>query len=378
MFQSLASRNASRAATASLSGSRQILPRASPVLRSVDAGLRAAQPSRFGVRGLATSSEPSSEGAKSSRSRVLPVAGVASLLLAAGGFYLYSSQEDPTPVLAADRWTNVKIKQVVPLTPETSLFRVEVPKALLPPVLASDPTAKPILSLFVKEPNLQIQRAYTPLSASSFNPDGPTELDLVIKRYPDGEASRYIHRLGPGDDLVVRGPAVTWYYRPQDWDEVVFVVGGTGVSPAYQLIQDSFASPSSSSTPAPATKHPLISVVYASPSPSRILLKTPLDIMSFQGDPEVKLHYFVDRLDEGMDRRDLPRGVQVGMLDKGKLERAIGKGGKGDGKRRVVVVCGPEGMVEAVAGPRGRNFSQGPVGGILRELGYTDKEVVKL
>lgn len=35
-------------------------------------------------------------------------------------------------------------------------------------------------------------------------------------------------------------------------------------------------------------------------------------------------------------------------------------------------------MVEAVAGPRGRNFSQGRVGGILQQLGYTEQEVVKL
>jgi cytochrome-b5 reductase len=127
------------------------------------------------------------------------------------------------------------------LTPETSLFKLEVPRALLPAVLGSDEGARPILSLFVKEPTLQIQRAYTvrpflllfpfsltfalqqPLSASSFNSTGPAELDLVVKRYPDGEASRYIHRLGPGDDIHVRGPSVTWYYRPEDWDEVVFV-----------------------------------------------------------------------------------------------------------------------------------------------------------
>lgn len=35
-------------------------------------------------------------------------------------------------------------------------------------------------------------------------------------------------------------------------------------------------------------------------------------------------------------------------------------------------------MINAVAGPRGRNFSQGPVGGYLRELGYSENEVVKL
>lgn len=35
-------------------------------------------------------------------------------------------------------------------------------------------------------------------------------------------------------------------------------------------------------------------------------------------------------------------------------------------------------MIEAVAGPRGRNFSQGRVGGILQQLGYSDGEVFKL
>ncbi|GAA5997244.1 cytochrome b5 reductase family protein [Rhodotorula paludigena] len=298
----------------------------------------------------------------------------AALVVLAGGAALYYTREEPA-VLSHDRWTSVKIKSVTPLTPETSLFKVEVPRSLLPPVLESDPTARPILSLFVKEPNLQIQRAYTPLSASSFNSSGPAELGLVIKRYADGEASRYIHRLGPGDELSVRGPSVTWYYRPQDWDEVVFVVGGTGVTPAYQLIHDSLASPPSSSPSAPP---PSINVVYASPSPSRILLKDRLDSFA-ASDPSrrISLHYLVDMLDADGGKASLPSGTEVGFIDRKKLERYIGRGGVKE-KRRMVIVCGPEGMINVVAGPRGRNFSQGPVGGILKELGYTEREVLKL
>jgi cytochrome-b5 reductase len=91
------------------------------------------------------------------------------------------------------------------------------------------------------QPDLQIQRAYTvcdplrslsrtrltfllqPLSATAFDLDGPAHVDLVVKRYPDGEASRYMHRLHPGDELHVRGPIVTWDYRPDQFDEIVFV-----------------------------------------------------------------------------------------------------------------------------------------------------------
>ncbi|GAA5925175.1 hypothetical protein JCM3775_006387 [Rhodotorula graminis] len=303
---------------------------------------------------------------------LLSIAGVAALVLGGGATFLLT--RDEPAYLAPDRWTDVKIKSVTALTPETSLFKLDVPRSVLPPAFTGDPDARPILSLFVKEPSLQIQRAYTPLSASSFNESGPAELDLVVKRYPDGEASRYIHRLGPGDEMSVRGPSCTWYYRPQDWDEVVFVVGGTGVTPAYQLIHDTLASSSSSSAPSPT-----VSVVYASPSPSRILLRNELDALTAQRPGQLKVHYLVDRLDADprASGASAPAGAEVGFLDSKVLSRLIGRGGQPE-KRRVVVVCGPEGMVNAVAGPRGRNFSSGPVGGVLRELGYRDKEVVKL
>lgn len=95
-----------------------------------------------------------------SRNRRAGLSAAAALVVLAGGAALYYTREEPA-VLSHDRWTSVKVKSVTPLTPETSLFKVEVPGSLLPPVLESDPTARPILSLFVKEPNLQIQRAYT-------------------------------------------------------------------------------------------------------------------------------------------------------------------------------------------------------------------------
>ncbi|BGP04441.1 Phenylalanyl-tRNA synthetase, beta subunit, cytoplasmic [Rhodotorula toruloides] len=317
------------------------------------------------VRRYSTAPSPPSPPPERPSNRLLPL--TAGFVLLAGGAYLYLAREEP-PLLGYDRWTPVKIKSITPLTPETSFFRLEVPKALLPPGLGSDPSARPILSLFVKEPNLQIQRAYTPLTSSSFNPSGPAELDLVIKRYADGELSRYIHRLGPGDELTVRGPAITWYYRPQDWDEVTFVVGGTGVAPAYQFVKDMLS--------ASSIDTPKVSIVYASPSPSRILLKDSLDAFREQDPSRLSLHYLADRLDPNTSSKTAPQDVTIAFPDGMTLKKLLGK--KEDGKRRVVIVCGPEGMVEAVAGPRGRNFSQGRVGGVLKELGFTEREVVKL
>jgi cytochrome-b5 reductase len=61
------------------------------------------------------------------------------------------------------------------------------------------------------------------LDSSSFNADGSGEIHLVVKMYPDGEVSRWMHRLGPGDEIKIRGPTVTWDYAEDTYDEVVFV-----------------------------------------------------------------------------------------------------------------------------------------------------------
>lgn len=35
-------------------------------------------------------------------------------------------------------------------------------------------------------------------------------------------------------------------------------------------------------------------------------------------------------------------------------------------------------MINAVSGPYGRNFSQGPIGGVLADMGFTANQVWKL
>ena len=118
------------------------------------------------------------------------------------------------------------------------------------------------------------------------------------------------------------------------------VVGGTGITPAYQFVNDMLREeadlPSSSPTPRPA-----VSVVYASPSPSRVLLKNELDALKARDSNHVAVHYLVDRPEAGTSKEQVPTDMAVGLINRSKLESAIGR--RQQDKRRVVVVCGPEG-----------------------------------
>ncbi|CAO1624533.1 unnamed protein product [Parajaminaea phylloscopi] len=123
-----------------------------------------------------------------------------------------------------------------------------------------------IYSLSVKQPDIQIERSYTPLEtperAASLG-----KLDLIIKRYDNGEMGRYLHSLRPGQDGVeVRGWLETWKpSSPAALEEIVMIVGGTGVAPAHQLLSARFGG----EAPLPG---PRIKLLYAANSPSSFLL----------------------------------------------------------------------------------------------------------
>lgn len=109
-------------------------------------------------------------------------------------------------------------------------------------------------------------------------------------------------------------------------------MGGTGITPAYQYLQHLLSSSQANN----ATK---ISIIYSSPTPSTILLKSELDKLSSNKEKVHLMQYLVDKPDEG---KKVGGGVHLGRLAHKELEQWIGRGPVGD-KKRMVLVSGPEG-----------------------------------
>lgn len=99
-------------------------------------------------------------------------------------------------------------------------------------------------SVEIRQPQLQVARDYTPLpprrglSTEAIEEDVESgELRLLIRRLDNGEVSTYLSRLGVGDDVDLRGPHLGYDVRARlgDDSKVVFLAGGTGISPALQV-----------------------------------------------------------------------------------------------------------------------------------------------
>ncbi|CAD6910601.1 unnamed protein product [Tilletia controversa] len=323
-----------------------------------------------------------------------------------------------------------------------------------------------IESVYLKEPALQIERAYTPLRRPG-NPTGlgveaipreeghqPAEvIELLIKRYPDGELSRYASTLRAGDIVELRGPVSTWEWNrdhqnaadantaahslPQD---ILMLVGGTGITTAHQLLH-TVAHPSSRTGSTLAPSNPRVHILYATQRPSSLLVLPDLFRIRTQADQSSSiLNLFAESIDSKAGDRDEPSvrsallsralepgslcksasdggalspssswsnfffggrptasqilglPVQEGRITADAIEKSLqqikeqrrrsttAEGAAEAGSRPVILVCGPDGMVAALAGSKDQDGrgGQGALGGILKGLNISRSQVFKL
>ncbi|KOS14902.1 cyc2-cytochrome-c mitochondrial import factor [Malassezia pachydermatis] len=144
-----------------------------------------------------------------------------------------------------------------------------------------------IYAYYIKEPTIQVERAYTPLFM--MHKIDPTMLHFTIKRYGSGELSRYLYRIPTGATVSLRGPELTWKLDPSldVPKEVVMLVAGTGVTTAHQLLSNVY-----DKAPLPAT--PKISVLYAARSMDDLLLIPELAEYQKKYPGKVKLHIWTE------------------------------------------------------------------------------------
>lgn len=243
---------------------------------------------------------------------------------------------DPTQFTAYD------IKEVISINHDTKLIRVALPNPNLPLSL-------PITScLLVGSPNDSIVRPYTPTATQ------PGYFDLIVKKYPAGPVSSYIHSLNAKDKILIKGPFSKWIYTPGAMSKFGMIAAGTGITPMIQLINEIFSSP-----PADINSIPEISLVYSNKREEDILLRDKLDALSKKYPNNFKVFYTLTQ--------EKPPGWLGGT---GRVTKEIIKDKVLAMNPEMVFVCGPDEFLVSVSGPKGPNKTQGTIGGFLKELNF--------
>ncbi|MCJ1406392.1 mitochondrial peripheral inner membrane protein [Ptychographa xylographoides] len=263
-----------------------------------------------------------------------------------------------------------------------------------------------VWSVQIKQPQLQIARAYTPLPPGQRqeHPASDDSLEFLIRQDPKGEVSGYLHKLPIGATIDVRGPQGE-YAVPFDLDEIIFIAGGTGIAPALQVAHTLFEV-RAADAPSPKlhilwanrrredcvggigdtpTKPPSRVREWFSASPFGDSLNTATaEAASLVSSPLVRriqdlrtkqpgkfsIDYYVDEERTSISATTLKHHLQP--------SEKIDQGLTG---RKLILVSGPDGFVEHFAGRKvwqnGREV-QGKLGGLLSQVDHSGWEVWKL
>jgi ferredoxin-NADP reductase len=263
-----------------------------------------------------------------------------------------------------------------------------------------------VWSVQIKQPQLQIARAYTPLPPTSDSHvkshDEPADIRLLIRQEHGGEVSTYLHRLPAGSMIELRGPN-TEYELPADIKEVIFLAGGTGIAPAMQIAQalgrrtgskmhilwanrrreeclGGVSDDRPNSIPTEGRKGWWQSLFGTTDSAQEI----PADLLHSQRKGAI-----VQELDALKELgKAATRGVSVqyyvdeekSFIQQSDLERTISRAPAEKGSR-LIMVSGPDGFIDHWAGRKkwmGGRETQGPLEGVLAKMDLGDWKVFKL
>ncbi|KAI8909932.1 hypothetical protein DFJ77DRAFT_502793 [Powellomyces hirtus] len=269
--------------------------------------------------------------------------------------YFTYYHEPVAATLTPEDFKKFKLTEVIPLTHDTSLLRFA---ANLPQ--ADSPAGMPVPShVVVKDHTCQVARAYSPVTYARGH------FDLLVKKYENGSVSRFLHDTPVGEFVEMRGPVVTLPYEPNAVANIGMIAGGTGITPLYQLIKRILRDPEDKTR---------VSLIFGTRSPADVLLFNELQIMASAKPDRLRVFLTVDSPADPRPNVGKWTGG-VGVIDRTMLKQHMPPPALG--MDAAILVCGPDGLIRHVAGAKPNETDQGPLGGLLKELGYQDRQVFK-
>lgn len=123
---------------------------------------------------------------------------------------------------------NYKIIEIKQITHDTKSFKFKLPDQSTLDLLPGDHL------MMQADINGQThRRPYTPSST----PDDAGFFEIIIKRYPNGLMSGYIHEKKVGDEILLAGPTKGGHFEPTMAGTIAMIAGGAGVTPMIAIIR---------------------------------------------------------------------------------------------------------------------------------------------
>ena len=208
------------------------------------------------------------------------------------------------------RITPYELLQKGDVTHDTKRFRFAIPESVDFSFLPGDH-----MRIYPDPDNPLEFRSYTPITT----PDETDSFELIIKRYPGGKVSPYMHDRKPGDKVAMSGPHQGGHFEDGMAEKVGMIAGGTGITPMISIIRS-------------ILKRGLdveISLLFANKSVNDIILKDEFDRYAAEY-RNFKRYYVVDKAPDGWEMGE-------GRIDSQLMKDRLFE----PSEDTVIFVCGP-------------------------------------
>jgi len=182
---------------------------------------------------------------------------------------------------------------------------------------------------------------------------------LCIKNYPTGNVSSYMHNLKVGDYVEVKGPFKKLEYTPNMKKRIGLIAGGAGLTPCLQVIRYILKNPQDTTE---------VHLLFANRTPEDIILKHDLDQLA-KDHKNFRVTYVVNHIPPEYNE---PLDMWGGHINADIIRATM----PSPASNHLVYVCGPPGMMKEISGDK-VNKEQGPLAGLLADIGYSSDMVYK-
>mmetsp|Transcript_13789 Transcript_13789/g.19646 ORF Transcript_13789/g.19646 Transcript_13789/m.19646 type:complete len:304 (+) Transcript_13789:13-924(+) len=210
-----------------------------------------------------------------------------------------------------------------------------------------------------------VMKPYNPVG----NKDG--EFTLCVKKYSGAKMGSAVHRLVVGDTFLAKFGWQQFPYKANQFKQIAAIAGGTGATPLIQLTETIMANKDDK------TK---VTLIFANKTDADIFYKQQLDVLTTKNPDRLKVVYAVEHASADFwDSLLVPSRGIIGRVTKEVIQDHVHSSSASDS---LVLVCGPGEMLKSLSGPKlfpkGGAPQQGPLKGILKDLGFSESNVFKV
>lgn len=175
------------------------------------------------------------------------------------------------------RFQEYRVAEVQQISHNSKLLRLQLPSSQ-----ALNLPAGRHVTLMANIDGQKVMRPYTPVTESSTK----GHFDIVFKAYELGLMSRYLDSLRPGDMIHARGPTGRLRYKANQWNRILLIGAGTGITPVLQLARTILRD---------SDDNTHVELYYQNREERDVLLKQDIDDLRNQYPNQFAVTYFLSR-----------------------------------------------------------------------------------